>query len=467
MTSRVFDFQRQDAIAAAASSRAALADARRAHRGSGVGAAFLAAPPVVVLAGAGDQPAGWLAGAMAAAVVLMLVVVFKHRLPWGWLAVVCAGAGLLTPRGPWPEIGPALFTATVLSAVVWLASRGPHRRRSDRPAPGSREHAAQVSLGVSGERHVGQVLAAELPQTYALLNGLKLPRGAGDIDHLVVGPTGVFLLETKTMAGHIVCEADGTWHRTRVGRSGTPYDAYIGDPAAQVLRNIFAVRQALRRRLPALFNHTSLWIEGLVVFPHPGTELATNASRVPAVLLDEAAQRICQHTPRRGLQTHEVDAVVAALLDERRADLAWPTRQSAQALAELAIVLPVVLALVFGTLLVSRIVQARSAAIAVAHEAARAAALANSPSEAIDRMRQRADLVAPGLGLDPHRLMLSWDLSHFDGDPSEVVARVEYPVNLGDLPIVGGAPTLLVQAEHIEWLDPFRSGLSPRSQAAR
>jgi hypothetical protein len=323
-----------------------------------------------------------------------------------------------------------------------------------------------VSLGVSGERQVGQVLASELPQSYALFNGLTLPRGAGDIDHLVVGPTGVFVLETKTMAGHIVCEADGTWHRKRVGRSGTPYDAFIGDPAAQVQRNIFAVRQALRRRLPAFFGHTSLWIEGLVVFPHPATELETSGSRVPAVGLEEAARRICQHIPRRELQPQEVDAVVAALLDERRADRTWPARQSAQALVELAIALPLVLALVFGTLVVSRLVQARTAAIAVAHEAARAAALANTPSEAIDRMRQRVALVAPGLGLDPDRLELEWDLSHFDSDPSEVVARVQYPVELGDLPLVGGGPTLVVRAEHVEWLDPFRSGLSPQSQAA-
>ena len=82
-------------------------------------------------------------------------------------------------------------------------------------------------------------------------------------------------------------------------------------------------------------------------------------------------------------------------------------------------------------------------------------------------MRQRADLVAPGLGLDPHRLVLNWDLSRFNSDPGEVVAHIEYPVDLGDLPLVGGAPRLMVQAEHVEWLDPFRSGLSPQSQAAR
>ena len=135
-------------------------------------------------------------------------------------------------------------------------------------------------LGLSGERHVGQVLAQALPEQYAVINGLTLPGRAGDIDHLVVGPRmGAFLLETKTMAD-IVCAPDGTWHRTRIGRAGTPYQAYIGNPAHQVQRNIFAVRQALRRRLPAALT-SILWIEGLVVFPHPQTELETGNSRVP------------------------------------------------------------------------------------------------------------------------------------------------------------------------------------------
>ena len=54
----------------------------------------------------------------------------------------------------------------------------------------------------------------------------------------------------KTMAGRIVCASDGTWRRTRVGRAGTHYAAYIGDPASQAQRNIFAVRECLRRHLP-------------------------------------------------------------------------------------------------------------------------------------------------------------------------------------------------------------------------
>ena len=53
-----------------------------------------------------------------------------------------------------------------------------------------------MMMGLSGERRTAELLAQELPQEYVLINGLTLPRGAGDVDHLVIGPTGVFLVES-------------------------------------------------------------------------------------------------------------------------------------------------------------------------------------------------------------------------------------------------------------------------------
>jgi hypothetical protein len=270
------------------------------------------------------------------------------------------------------------------------------------------------------------------------------------------------------MAGRIVCEPDGTWRRTRVGRAGTSYPAYIGDPAAQVQRNIFTVRNCLRKRLPGLFRGTPLWIEGLVVFPHPRTELDAELSRVPALRLDQTAPHICLHLPQRALEPDDVDAVVDALLvegQERGHQLIEsgqsPQRaQSAQALIEVALAVPVVLALVFGTLALSRIVQAQTAVVAVAHEAARAGALAMNQGDAIERMRRRADLVAPGVGLDPHLLVLDWDVSAFASERGHVVATVRYTVNLADLPLAGWVPSPGVRAEHVEWVDPFRSGVA-------
>jgi hypothetical protein len=312
-------------------------------------------------------------------------------------------------------------------------------------------------MGRSGEHQVRAALAAELPESYVLLNGLTLPRSAGDIDHLVIGPSGVFLLETKTMAGYIECDADGTWRRTKVGRAGTPYGAYIGDPAAQVQRNIYAVRECLGRRVPRLFHGTPVWIEGLVVFPHPATQLDTENSAIPAVRLQDTSQRICLHQPRRPLQAQEVVAITAALLQERRNRL--PLARTAQAVVELALVLPVLLALIFGILGLSRIVQAHSALVTVAHEVARAGALGRDPQDALVRMRARASEVTPGLGLNSGVLDIAPDTSAFVGPAGRVVAVARYVVDLADLPIVGWAPPLSLRTEHTEWVDPFRAGI--------
>jgi nuclease-like protein/TadE-like protein len=424
--------------------------------------AMLLALVLVPLVGAAQPPLGFGMATLSAVSTLLVLRVFGTRLPWGWLGLLSGSVALVIPRGQLQSIGPGLFVAAALCLVVWLINRGSTRRDRGRPLLGSRERDAQVVMGLSGERHVGQVLARELPPDFVLVNGLKLPRGAGDIDHLVVGPTGVFLLETKTMAGRIVCAPDGTWRRTKVGRAGTHYTAYIGDPAAQVQRNIFAVRDCLRRQVPALFRGTPLWIEGLVVFPHPRTELAAEHSRVPAVRLDEAVPRICLHVPQRSLQPDEVEVVVEFLLaegQERQRNVA-ERAQSAQALVETALALPLVLSLLFGTLALSRVIQAQTAIVAVAHEAARAGALASSPDDAVNRMRQRVDLVAPGFGLDPNAIVLEWDVSTFAHDRGHVLATVRYSVDLGDLPLAGWIPAPTVRAEHVEWVDPFRSGLS-------
>lgn len=464
MTTRVFDCERQ--LPAARPEPRGRSTRAGASRLDAIKSAFLTALFVVPLAGAAEAPRGWIVAGATALAVMLLTLLLGRRVRWAWLALLTAGAGLAMPRGELSLIGPALFVAAALCLVIWFTFRGRASRRDrDRPEPGSRRHAAQLMLGLSGERHVGTVLTRDLAQEYALINGLKLPRGAGDIDHLVVGPTGVFLLETKTMAGHIVCEPDGTWRRTRVGRAGAAYPAYIGDPAAQVQRNIFAVRQALQKRLPRLCRQTGLWIEGLVVFPHPRTELDAEFSRVPAVPLEEVVGRISMHAPARPLSPAEVDAIIAALLMEAQMERTLAARQSAQAIVELGLALPLVLALVFGTMAVSRLVQAQTAVIAVAQAAARAGALARSLADAIDQMRVRATVVAPGFGLDPNQVRLEWDVSRFAQNPGQVVAVVQYPLDFSDLPLVGWLSSRSVRAEHIEWVDPFRSGLSAQAEA--
>jgi Nuclease-related domain/TadE-like protein len=407
---------------------------------------------LVPIAGATEQPVGWLSAGGAAMCVLLVFRLGGRTGAVGWLLLLVGLVSLAAPRGIVPGLGPAAFVTLALLAVLWLANRGVGRRSPN----GWREREAQQVAGRSGEIRVAGILAGELPDEYVLINGLALPRGAGDIDHLVIGPNGVFLLETKTMAGRIVCQPDGTWQRTRVGRGGTTYVAYIGDPAAQVQRNIYAVRECLRRRLPHLYAAQPLWLEGILVFPHPRTELATEHSRIPAVRLADLARSIRGHQPRRMLQPSDVGHIAEVLLGESHAR---PLARSAQALVEMALALPVVLTLVFGTVALSRVVQAHSAIVAIAHEVARAGALGASSADALARMQLRAHQVTPGLGLDATLLDIVPDVSAYGRNDGHVAATVRYLVNLGDVPLVGWAPPPELRVRHVEWIDPFRGGI--------
>jgi hypothetical protein len=455
VTSRVFDCHLQLKLREDRARRDAVP--RRSVL-SAVCTAFVLVP----IAGATEQPVGWLSSALAALALLSIFRQLGGPAALGWSLVLLSIFGLATQRAVPPGLGPAAFVTTVLLCVLWAANRG------ERPTRGSRlsrlEREAQQEMGRAGEVQVRGVLAHELSDEYVLINGLALPRGSGDIDHLVIGPTGVFLLETKTMAGRIECQPDGSWHRMRIGRGGTSYMAYIGDPAAQAQRNIYAVRECLHRHLPQLFGAQALWVEGLLVFPHPRTELATEHSRIPAVRLDDLTARICQHQPRRPLAAQDVLDITRVLLSARHAR---PLAFSAQALVEMALALPVLLALLFGTLALSRVVQAHSAIVAIAHEVARAGALAASPTDAHGRMQLRAAQVAPGLGLDRTLLEVIVDASTFARLDGHVTATVRYVVNLRDLPVVGWAPPLEVRARHVEWVDPFRGGIDDDPQVER
>ena len=66
--------------------------------------------------------------------------------------------------------------------------------------------------GWQGEKSVTKLLSKTLSNDYSLINDVYLHDGGGDIDHIVLGPNGVFVLETKNWSGKITCSGD-QWQR--------------------------------------------------------------------------------------------------------------------------------------------------------------------------------------------------------------------------------------------------------------
>ena len=163
------------------------------------------------------------------------------------------------------------------------------------------------SGGWTGEKQVTKLLSSTLSDDYLLLNDLRLRSGGGDIDHIVLGPNGVFVLETKNWSGEVTCHGD-TWQRA--GKHN-----FKGSPSLQVKRNAARVRQAVDAS-PSL-RALGIWVEGIVVFTNKHATLHLNE---PTVLIVELPQLPHHITTQRGSNTYskqQLEAIAKQILSQK------------------------------------------------------------------------------------------------------------------------------------------------------
>jgi hypothetical protein len=155
------------------------------------------------------------------------------RLRIAVFAATISVAGVLALMGVW--WWPATFLA--LGLLFVLQRLGGKGRVLD---------PERLRRGISGEEAVADALAG-LPSSYWVLHGVST--GHGDVDHVVIGPTGVFALETKAW--------DGKFYRSR----GQLY--CNGKPAEHVLRQARGAAGQVRELL--LAAGIDEWVEAVVV----------------------------------------------------------------------------------------------------------------------------------------------------------------------------------------------------------
>ncbi|HEV7208985.1 MAG TPA: nuclease-related domain-containing protein [Mycobacteriales bacterium] len=90
-----------------------------------------------------------------------------------------------------------------------------------------RERAAREAVGLAGERAVAAVLDPLRSSGYRVLHDRRVPRSPANIDHLLVGPLGVVVIDAKNYAGKLRLCDDG---QVLVGGRphGREVDAVVG-----------------------------------------------------------------------------------------------------------------------------------------------------------------------------------------------------------------------------------------------
>jgi hypothetical protein len=90
--------------------------------------------------------------------------------------------------------------------------------------------------GAVGERRTARLLAVLERHGWVVLHDLAVPRSQANIDHLVIGPGGVFVIDSKQYRGRLQLDPSGRlWHGRYPLTPTLQAVSFEADQAAQVL----------------------------------------------------------------------------------------------------------------------------------------------------------------------------------------------------------------------------------------
>lgn len=111
--------------------------------------------------------------------------------------------------------------------------------------------------GDKGEKIVSKHIET-LPKGYYIFDDVSIPNGRGNIDHLVIGPTGIFVIETKNYSGSFQIHGDD-WKKKR----GFSYTNIKSSPGKQAKRNSLDLSKLLFSKN---IVKRKIWVNAVVSF---------------------------------------------------------------------------------------------------------------------------------------------------------------------------------------------------------
>jgi len=158
--------------------------------------------------------------------------------------------------------------------------------------------------GAEGENATAEIIAS-LPDTYCGFQNVKITFDGkmSELDMVVVGPTGVFIIETKNLNGTIVGNYDNPqWVQKKIGQQGTPYSKSFYNPTKQVGTHVYRLANYLRS------NGCSVHVNDMVYFSNPDTvvQLLGTPTKTPVFsALGNSGRDICNYILRNEQQISE------------------------------------------------------------------------------------------------------------------------------------------------------------------
>jgi hypothetical protein len=157
--------------------------------------------------------------------------------------------------------------------------------------------------GATGEALVGYILAG-FPDTYRIIPGVETT--FGDIDHVVVGPTGVYAVDTKNWRGIVTADGEG-----ELLLNGRP----TKKPAiGNLTRSIMTAKKKIKVRFAL-----DPYVRGVLAFPSARVEAKWGTTGPIHCITDEQLYDYIVEKKKR-LTKKEIELISQAFLATARKD---------------------------------------------------------------------------------------------------------------------------------------------------
>jgi hypothetical protein len=149
--------------------------------------------------------------------------------------------------------------------------------------------------GAEGEEHVGRLLEQLRPHGWYIQHDVKIGRNGANVDHLVIGPPGVYAINTKLLRQNV-------WVAGSVIKVGGYNKDYVDKGEAEARR--------IREKLVAATGRRSLWVQSLLVFVDADLVVKQQPRNVPVLRDSELVHALLAQDVTLGQE--EVEALARA-----------------------------------------------------------------------------------------------------------------------------------------------------------
>ena len=157
--------------------------------------------------------------------------------------------------------------------------------------------------GLEGEKMVINELS-KLDDRYYLINDVKFSDSYGNIDHIVLGPNGIFVVETKNWKKY--------WKRYIDFRMATK-------PSKQAKGNALKVNQIIKSS-NIFKKQLNAWIQGTVVFVNPNIDLDLTDKSVPVLKINELYDYIKNKKSEIRFSNQDLEKIGKVILNQIESD---------------------------------------------------------------------------------------------------------------------------------------------------